>query len=41
MRYFVGLTEEEIALLLGVSSRTVKRDWVVARAWLTAALRGR
>jgi RNA polymerase sigma-70 factor, ECF subfamily len=38
MRYFGGLTEEEIALLLGISARTVKRDWVVAKAWLKNAL---
>lgn len=34
MRFFAGLTEEEIADVLGVSSRTVKRDWLMARAWL-------
>ncbi len=34
MRYFGGLTEEEIAAILGVSSRTVRRDWNLARAWL-------
>lgn len=36
LRFFADLTEEEIALLVGVSSRTVKRDWVVAKAWLRA-----
>ncbi len=34
MRYFGGLTEEEIAGVLEVSVRTVRRDWSVARAWL-------
>jgi len=34
MRFFGGLTEDEIALVLGISTRTVKRDWSVARAWL-------
>jgi RNA polymerase sigma factor (TIGR02999 family) len=34
LRYFVGLTEPEIALALGVSEPTVKRDWAYARAWL-------
>jgi RNA polymerase sigma-70 factor (ECF subfamily) len=34
MRFFGGLTEEEIAEVLGVSARTVKRDWSMARAWL-------
>jgi RNA polymerase sigma factor (TIGR02999 family) len=33
-RYFAGLTEEETAQALGVSSRTVRRDWAKARAWL-------
>ena len=39
MRFFCGLTEEEIADVLTVSSRTVKRDWLVARAWLHGELR--
>jgi RNA polymerase sigma-70 factor, ECF subfamily len=34
LRFFVGLSEEETAVVLGVSSRTVKRDWRVAKAWL-------
>jgi RNA polymerase sigma-70 factor (ECF subfamily) len=34
LRFFGGLTEEEIAEVLGVSARTVKRDWSMARAWL-------
>lgn len=34
MRFFAGLTEDEIAAALGVSSRTVKREWNVAKAWL-------
>ncbi len=34
LRYFSGLTEEEIAELLGVSAKTVKRDWKMAREWL-------
>ncbi len=33
-RFFGGLTEEETALALGVTSRTVQRDWAKARAWL-------
>jgi RNA polymerase sigma factor (TIGR02999 family) len=33
-RYFGGLTEEETADLLGVTRRTVQRDWVKARGWL-------
>ena len=38
MRYFGGMTEEEVALLLGISTRTVKRDWTMAKAWLAGAL---
>lgn len=38
LRFFSGLTEEEIAEILQVSSRTVKRDWTVARAWLYGEL---
>lgn len=33
-RFFGGLTEREIAQVLGVTERTVQRDWVKARAWL-------
>jgi RNA polymerase sigma-70 factor (ECF subfamily) len=40
MRFFAGLTEEEIAEVLGVSPRTVKRDWKVAKAWLHVELSG-
>jgi RNA polymerase sigma-70 factor, ECF subfamily len=39
MRFFAGLSEEEIAHILGISVRTVKRDWSVAKAWLYAQLR--
>jgi RNA polymerase sigma factor (TIGR02999 family) len=38
LRFFGGLTEDEIAEALGVSPRTVKRDWNVAKAWLSADL---
>lgn len=38
-RYFAGLGEEETAEVLGVSSRTVRRDWVKARGWLLEELR--
>jgi RNA polymerase sigma-70 factor, ECF subfamily len=34
LRFFGGLTEEEIAEVIGVSPRTVKRDWSLAKAWL-------
>jgi RNA polymerase sigma factor (TIGR02999 family) len=36
MRYFGGLTEQEIADVLGISIATVKRDWEFARSWLLA-----
>ncbi len=38
MRYFGGYTEVEVAELLGVSERTVRRKWDKARAWLLLAL---
>ena len=38
LRFFGGLTEEEIASQLQISTRTVKRDWSVARAWLHGEL---
>jgi RNA polymerase sigma factor (TIGR02999 family) len=34
LRFFGGLTVDETAGALGVSPKTVKRDWIVARAWL-------
>lgn len=38
LRFFGGLTEDEISHILGLSVRTVKRDWSVARAWLYAEI---
>ena len=37
-RFFGGMEESEIAEALGVTDRTVRRDWVKARAWLSRAL---
>jgi RNA polymerase sigma factor (TIGR02999 family) len=37
-RYFGGLTAEETAEALGISTRTVERDWVKARGWLRLEL---
>lgn len=34
LRFFAGLSEQETAAALGVSDRTVRREWTVARAWL-------
>ncbi|MGA2216889.1 MAG: sigma-70 family RNA polymerase sigma factor [Terracidiphilus sp.] len=39
MRFFGGLTVEETAEVLGVSTRTIEREWTVARAWLYAQLK--
>jgi len=38
-RFFGGLTEEETAAALGISQRTVAREWVTARGWLFQELR--
>ena len=40
LRFFGGLTEEETAEVLGISPRTVSREWNVARAWLHGELNG-
>ena len=40
LRYFGGFSVEETARALGISERTVKRDWAMAHAWLSAALNG-
>ncbi|MDQ2779583.1 MAG: ECF-type sigma factor [Pseudomonadota bacterium] len=39
MRWFAGLAEAEIAVALGLTERTVRRDWAKARAFLVVALR--
>jgi RNA polymerase sigma-70 factor (ECF subfamily) len=38
LRFFGGLTEAEIAAMIGVSERTVKREWKAGRAWLYGEL---
>jgi len=40
LRYFGGMSSEEIAECLDVSLATVKRDWLAARAWLYSQLHG-
>jgi RNA polymerase sigma factor (TIGR02999 family) len=40
LRFYAGLSIEETADVLGVSPATVKRDWIVARAWLFRELKG-
>jgi RNA polymerase sigma factor (TIGR02999 family) len=39
LRIFGGLTVDETAAVLGISSTTVKRDWTIARAWLYGDLK--
>jgi RNA polymerase sigma-70 factor, ECF subfamily len=38
LRFFAGLSEDETATVLGISPRTVKRDWRMAKAWLHSQL---
>lgn len=38
LRFFVGMTTEEAAAALGVSTRTLERTWVYAKAWLRETL---
>lgn len=40
LRFFAGMTIEEVAEVLAVSPMTVKRDWTAARAWLNRELAG-
>lgn len=40
LRFFAGLSIEETALALGVSARTVRREWTFAKAWLATELGG-
>jgi RNA polymerase sigma factor (TIGR02999 family) len=41
MRYFAGLSNSDIGVLLGISERSVIREWRMAQAWLAAQLRER
>lgn len=41
LRFFLGMTEIEAGTTLGISERTVRRDWTLARAWLGRALQER
>jgi RNA polymerase sigma factor (TIGR02999 family) len=40
LRFFVGFTHDETATLLGISEKTVRREWKLAKAWLFQALKG-
>ena len=39
LRFFVGLTNEEVAEVIGASEKTVKRDWSAAKTFLRTELR--
>jgi RNA polymerase sigma factor (TIGR02999 family) len=41
LRFFAGLTEPETASILGISERSVQRQWSYARAWLFARIDAR
>jgi RNA polymerase sigma factor (TIGR02999 family) len=41
LRFFAGLSVEETAEVMGISTPTVKREWSSARAWLFRELQGR
>jgi RNA polymerase sigma-70 factor, ECF subfamily len=38
LRFFGGLSEDEVASCLEISTRTVKREWAMAKAWLKGEL---
>lgn len=40
MRFFAGLSAKDIAVVLGTTEPTVRRDWSIARAWLYRRLQG-
>jgi DNA-directed RNA polymerase specialized sigma24 family protein len=40
MRFFMGMSAEQIAMALEISTSTVQREWRLARAWLQRELAG-
>ena len=40
LRFFAGMTVDEVAVVLGQSKRTVERKWTAIRAWLRRELSG-
>ena len=40
MKFFGGMTNEEVAEALGIGARTVRRHWVFAKLWLFEKLHG-
>jgi DNA-directed RNA polymerase specialized sigma24 family protein len=41
LRYFAGLTTEQAAQALGISTSTADNDWAYAKSWLRLAMVGR
>ncbi len=41
LRFYLGLSHEEIATVLSISARSVRREWQTAQAWLARELRGK
>jgi len=41
MRFFTGLKAKEIAAVLNTTEATVRRDWIIAKAWLYRYLEGK
>jgi RNA polymerase sigma factor (sigma-70 family) len=41
LRFFAGLTTEETAEVMKISTRTVEREWSLAQAWLLRELKGK
>ena len=41
LRWFVGLGVDEAAHVLGISEKTLRREWTFAKAWLQAELEGK
>jgi RNA polymerase sigma factor (sigma-70 family) len=41
LRFFAGLSLEEISEVMGIATATVQRDWTAARAWLYREMSGR
>jgi RNA polymerase sigma factor (sigma-70 family) len=39
MKFFGGLTNQEVAKILGVAERTIERQWAFAKAWLFQNIR--
>lgn len=40
LRFFIGLSQKDIAGFIGISEKTVQRQWILARTWLFEAIKG-